>query len=130
MLDGRLPVDLSEPEMQGVESVEIRSDTVDGPVLARAERTAGPASIAAEGLAEGRNYWVVPVPGYRPTQWPRRFNVAARGELQSVRARLLDFDRQQAGTLATAMMRAAWLARENYDYDALVTLKAVGMRTR
>lgn len=130
LLDGRLLVDFSEPEMQGVESVEIRGDSVDGPLLARAERTAGPAPIPAEGLAVGRSYWAVPVPGRRPTQAPKRFDVAAPGELQTARARLLDFDRQQAGPLATAMMRAAWLARENYEYDALVTLKVVGMRVR
>lgn len=130
LLEGRLLVDFSEPEMQGVESVEIRGDSIDGPLLARTERTVGPASIPAEGLAVGRSYWAVPLPGHRPTQAPKRFSVATPGELQTVRAKLLDFDRQQAGPLATAMMRAAWLAHENYDYDALVTLKAVGMRTR
>lgn len=130
LLDGRLLVDFSEPEMQGVESVEIRGDRVDGALLARAERTTGPTPIPAEGLAAGRSYWAVLVPGHRPTHAPKRFSVATAGELQTVRARLLDFDRQQAGPLATAMMRAAWLAREDYEYDALVTLKAVGMRTR
>ena len=44
--------------------------------------------------------------------------------------RLRVFDQQQAGPLATAMMRAAWLAQQNYDYDALVTMKAIGMRVR
>jgi hypothetical protein len=40
------------------------------------------------------------------------------------------FDQQRAGPLATAMMRAAWLAQQNYDYDALATMKSVGLRTR
>jgi hypothetical protein len=70
------------------------------------------------------------VPGDRPNQTPRRFTVAPEHERQDAIDRLRAFDRQQAGPLATAMMRAAWLAQQNYDYDALATMKAVGLRTR
>lgn len=130
LLEGRLLVDFSEPDMQGVESVEIRGDSIDGPLLARAARAPGPTAIEAGSLSVGRNYWAVLVPSQRPTQAPKRFTVAPPQEQQAVRERLRAFDRQDAGPLATAMMRAAWLAQQNYDYDALVTMKSVGMRTR
>ena len=130
LLEGRLLVDFSEPDMQGVESVEIRGDSVDGPLLASAARTPGPAAIDAGALSVGRNYWAVLVPSQRPTQAPKRFTLAAPQERQAVLERLRAFERQQAGPLATAMMRAAWLAQQNYDYDALVAMKSVGMRTR
>jgi len=130
LLDGRLLVDFSEPDMQGVEAVEIRGDRVDGPLLASASRTPGPTQIEAGSLSPGRNYWAVLVPALRPTQAPKRFSVATQQQQQAVLAQLSAFDRQRAGPLATAMMRAAWLAQENYDYDALATMKTVGMRTR
>jgi hypothetical protein len=130
LLDGQLLVDFSEPEMQGVEAVEIRRDSVSGPVVARALRAPGPTKIGAGSLSDGPSYWAVPQPGARPTQSPKRFSVAPRQEREEVVAKLQAFDRQQAGPLATAMMRAAWLAEENYDYDSLVTMKAVGMRVR
>ncbi|MGL6111057.1 MAG: hypothetical protein ACRC2B_13265 [Rubrivivax sp.] len=130
LLEGRLLVDFSEPDMQGVESVEIRGDSIDGPLLATAARTPGPTAIEAGSLSVGRNYWAVLVPSQRPTQAPKRFTVAPPQEQQLVRERLRAFEHQQAGPLATAMMRAAWLAQQNYDYDALVTMKSIGMRTR
>jgi hypothetical protein len=130
LLEGRLLVDFSEPDMQGVESVEIRGDSIDGPVLAMAARTPGPTPIDAGSLSVGRNYWAVLVPSGRPTQAPKRFTIASSQEQQAVRERLRAFERQQAGPLATAMMRAAWLAQQDYDYDALVTMKSVGLRTR
>ena len=130
LLDGRLLVDFSEPDMQGVESVEIRGDSIDGPVLAVAARTSGPTPIDAGTLSVGRHYWAVLVPSSRPTQTPKRFTIAAPQEQQAVRERLRAFERQNAGPLATAMMRAAWLAQQDYDYDALVTMKSVGMRAR
>lgn len=115
--------------MQGVEAVEFRRDSIDGPVTARIDRVPGPASIAGEPFVAGATYWAVPVPGERPHQTPRRFSVASPQERQAAIDGLRVFDRQQAGPLATAMMRAAWLAQQNYDYDALVTMKAVGLRT-
>ena len=130
LLEGKLLVDFSEPDMQGVESVEIRGDSIDGPLLASAARAPGPTAIEAGSLSVGRNYWAVLVPNQRPTQAPKRFTVAPSQEQQVVRERLRAFDRHQAGPLATAMMRAAWLAQQDYDYDALVTMKSVGMRTR
>jgi hypothetical protein len=130
LLDGQLLVDFSEPEMQGVDAVEIRRDSSSGPVVARAPRTAGPARIAADALADGPSYWAVPQSGAQPTPAPKRFSVAPAQERQVVLAKLQVFDRQQAGPLATAMMRAAWLAQQSYDYDALVTMKTIGMRVR
>jgi hypothetical protein len=130
LLDGRLLVDFSEPDMQGVDAVEIRGDRVDGPLVASAARTPGPTQIEVGSLPPGRNYWTVLVPAIRPTLAPRRFSVATPQQQQAVLEKLRAFDRQQAGPLATAMMRAAWLAQENYDYDALATMKTVGMRTR
>jgi hypothetical protein len=130
LLEGSLLVDFSEPDMQGVESVEIRGDSIDGPLLAVAARSSGPTPIDARTLSVGRSYWAVLVPSSRPTQAAKRFTIAAPQEQQAVLERLRAFDRQQAGPLATAMMRAAWLAQQDYDYDALVTMKSVGMRTR
>jgi hypothetical protein len=130
LLDGRLLVDFSEPEMLGVEAVEIRRDSVSGPLVVSAPRTAGPAAIPTASLSDGPSYWAVPLPAQRPTQSPKPFNLAPPQERQDALAKLQAFDRQQAGPLATAMMRAAWLAQENYDYDALVTMKAIGMRVR
>lgn len=130
LLDGRLLVDFSEPDMQGVQAVEIRGDRIDGPLLASAARTSGPTQIEVGSLPPGRNYWTVLVPAIRPTLAPRRFSVATPQEQQAVLDKLRAFERQQAGPLATAMMRAAWLAQENYDYDALATMKTVGMRAR
>jgi hypothetical protein len=130
LLDAMLLVDFAEADMQGVEAVEFRRDGIDGPLTARIERAPGPASIAGESFVAGPYYWAVPVPGGRPNQAPRRFSLAAEQERQAVVDRLRVFDRQQAGPLATAMMRAAWLAQQNYDYDALATMKAVGLRTR
>jgi hypothetical protein len=130
LLDGQLLVDFSEPEMQGVDAVEIRRDSVSGPIVVSTARTPGPVKIAAGSLSEGPSYWAVPQPAARPTQSPKRFNVAAPKEREEVLAKLQAFDRQQAGPLATAMMRAAWLAQQNYDYDALATMKAVGLRAR
>jgi hypothetical protein len=130
LLDGQLLVDFSEPEMQGVEAVEIRRDSSSGPIVARAPRTAGPARIAADSLADGPSYWAVPQSGAQPTPAPKRFSLAPPQERQDVLAKLQVFDRQQAGPLATAMMRAAWLAQQSYDYDALVTMKTIGLRVR
>lgn len=130
LLDGRLLVDFSEVDMQGVETVEIHRDSVDGPLVERIVRTSGPAAISVASMLEDSYYWTVLVPGDRPNQTPRRFSIATSQERQAIRDKLRVFDRQQAGPLATAMMRAAWLAQENYDYDALATMKAVGMRTR
>jgi hypothetical protein len=130
LLDGQLLFDFSEPEMQGVERVDIRRDSVSGPVVASTPRTAGPTRIPAASLSDGPSYWAVPQPAVRPTQTPRRFNLAPPQERAEVLARLQAFDRQRAGPLATAMMRAAWLAQEDYDYDALVTMKSIGMRLR
>ncbi len=130
LLEGRLWVDFSETDMQGVETVEIHRDRVDGPLVERIARAPGTAAISIDALAQGPYYWTVLVPGDRPNQTPRRFSIATAQERQAMLDKLSVFDRQQAGPLATAMMRAAWLAQENYDYDALATMKAVGMRTR
>jgi hypothetical protein len=130
LLDAVLLVDFAEADMQGVEAVEFRRDGIDGPVTARIDRVPGPASIPGEAFVAGPYYWAVPVPGGRPNQAPRRFSVAPEPERQAVIDKLRVFDRQQAGPLATVMMRAAWLAQQNYDYDALATMKAVGLRTR
>ncbi len=130
LLDEVVLVDFAEADMQGVEAVEFRRDRIDGPLTARIERAPGPASIPGEPFVAGPTYWAVPVPGERPSQTPRRFTVAPERERQDAIDRLRAFDRQQAGPLATAMMRAAWLAQQNYDYDALATMKAVGLRTR
>ena len=130
LLDDVLRVDFAEADMQDIEAVEFRRDGIDGPVAARIERVPGPASTPGEAFVAGRFYWAVPIPGGRPHQAPRRFSVAPEPERQAAMDRLRVFDRQQAGPLATAMMRAAWLAQQNYDYDALATMKAVGLRTR
>jgi len=130
LLDAVLLVDFSEADMQGVEAVEIRRDGLDGPLAARIDRVPGPASISGSALSAGTYYWAVPVPGGRPDQLPRRFSLAPEPERQAASEQMRVFDRQQAGPLATAMMRAAWLAQRNYDYDALVAMKAVGLRTR
>ena len=130
LLDAVVLVDFSEADMQGVEALEFRRDGIDGPLTARIERAPGPVSIAGVPFIAGTDYWVVPLPGGRPNQLPRRFSVAPDPERQTVMEQLRVFDRQQAGPLATAMMRAAWLAQQNYDYDALSAMKAVGLRTR
>lgn len=130
LLDAVLLVDFSEADMQGVEAVEFRRDGLDGPLTARIERAAGPASTPGAPFVAGPDYWTVPVPGGRPDQLPRRFSVAPDAERQAAIDQMRAFDRQQAGPLATAMMRAAWLAQRNYDYDALAAMKAVGLRTR
>jgi hypothetical protein len=130
LLDEVVLVDFAEADMQGVEAVEFRRDRIDGPLTVRIDRAPGPASIPGEPFVSGPYYWAVPVPGDRPNQTPRRFTVASERERQNAIERLRAFDRQQAGPLATAMMRAAWLAQQNYDYDALATMKAVGLRTR
>jgi hypothetical protein len=130
LLDAVVMVDFGEADMQDVEAVEFRRDGIDGPVTARIDRVPGPASIPGESFVAGPYYWAVSIPGGRPNQAPRRFSVASEPERQAAMDRLRVFDRQQAGPLATAMMRAAWLAQQNYDYDALATMKAVGLRTR
>jgi hypothetical protein len=130
LLDAVLQVDFAEADMQGVEAVEFRRDGLDGPVAARIDRVPGPASVAGAAFVAGPYYWAVPLPGGLPHQAPRRFSVAPEAERQAALARLKVFDMQQAGPLATAMMRAAWLAQQNYDYDALATMKAVGLRIR
>jgi hypothetical protein len=130
MLDAVLLVDFAEADMQDVEAVEFRRDAIDGPVTARIDRVPGPASTPGSPFAAGPYYWAVPIPGGRPHQTPRRFSVASESERQAALESLRAFERQQAGPLATAMMRAAWLAQRNYDYDALATMKAVGLRTR
>lgn len=130
LLDAVLQVDFAEADMQGVDAVEFRRDRLDGPVAARIDRVPGPASVAGGAFVAGPYYWAVPLPGGPPHQAPRRFSVAPEAERQAALARLQVFDRQQAGPLATAMMRAAWLAQQNYDYDALATMKAVGLRIR
>jgi hypothetical protein len=123
-------VDFSEADMQGVEAVEFRRDGIDGTLTARIDRVPGPASVPGEYFVAGPYYWAVPIPGGRPNQAARRFSVAPEPDRQAAIKRLRVFDQQQAGPLATAMMRAAWLAQQNYDYDALATMKAVGLRTR
>ncbi|HEX7442093.1 MAG TPA: hypothetical protein VF319_18585 [Caldimonas sp.] len=130
LLDQVVLVDFAEADMQGVEAVEFHRDSVDGPLTARIDRAPGPTSIPGDAFVAGPYYWAVPVPGERPNQAPRRFTVAPERERQDAIDRLRVFDRQQAGPLATTMMRAAWLAQQNYDYDALATMKAVGLRTR
>jgi len=130
LLDDVVRVDFAEADMQDIEAVEFRREGIDGPVAARIERGPGPASTPGEAFVAGRFYWAVPIPGGRPNQAPRRFSVAPEPERQAAMDRLRVFDQQQAGPLATAMMRAAWLAQQNYDYDALATMKAVGLRTR
>lgn len=130
LLDGRLLVDFSEADLQGVDAVEFRSGSADGPLAARIARAAGVASTADTVFVAGPDYWAVLVPAERPSQSPRRFNLAGAAERQATLDRLRVFDRLQAGPLATAMMRAAWLAQQNYDYDALATMKAVGLRAR
>jgi hypothetical protein len=116
--------------MRGVEVVEFRSERIDGPLAARIDRVPGPASTPGSPFAAGADYWAVLVPAERPSQAPRRFTPAPPAERQAALDRLQLFDRQQAGPLATAMMRAAWLAQQSYDYDALLAMKAVGLRTR
>jgi len=130
LLDNLVRVDFAETDMQDVEAVEFRRDAIDGPVTARIDRVPGPASAPGEPFVAGPYYWALPLPGGRPQQAPRRFSVAPDAERQAAIERLRVFDQQQAGPLATAMMRAAWLAQQNYDYDALATMKAVGLRTR
>jgi hypothetical protein len=130
LLDGRVLVDFSEADLQGVDTVEFRSGSADGPLAARIARAAGVASTADTVFAAGPDYWVVLVPAERPSQSPRRFSLAEAAERQATLDRLRVFDRLQAGPLATAMMRAAWLAQQNYGYDALATMKAVGLRAR
>lgn len=130
LLDAVMLVDFSEADMQGVEAVEFRRDGVDGVVTARIDRVPGPASIPSDAFVAGPYYWAVPIPGGRPNQTARRFSVAPESDRQAALERLRMFDQQRAGPLATAMMRAAWLAQQNYDYDALATMKAVGLRTR
>jgi hypothetical protein len=130
LLDNVVLVDFGEADMQDVEAVEFRRDAIDGSVTARIDRVPGPASAPGEPFVAGAYYWALPLPGGRPNQAPRRFSVAPEPERQAAMDRLRVFDQQHAGPLATAMMRAAWLAQQNYDYDALVTMKSVGLRTR
>jgi hypothetical protein len=130
LLENVVLVDFTEADMQDVEAVEFRRDTVDGSVTVRIDRVPGPASVPGEPFVAGPYYWALPLPGGRPNQAPRRFSVAPEPERQAAMDRLRVFDQQGAGPLATAMMRAAWLAQQNYDYDALATMKSVGLRTR
>lgn len=130
LLDQKVWIDFGDKGLRGVESVEIRRDNLDGPMVLRADRSdhaEGLVRLHAKDLAPGQDYWAVMTPSPLPTQTPRQFRMATARQVDEVRAHWRAFDRQRAGPLATAMMRAAWLAENQYEYDALVTLKAIGV---
>ena len=126
-LDDQLQVALDEPQLEAVQTVEVRmidATGAPGAVVARAGRGTGLATLDVSNLKPGEPYEAVLLPERPALMEPLRFTLATPAERREAQVQMQRFAQLKAGSYATALMCAAWLDAGGWSYDARAMLRS------
>ena len=130
LLQSKLVLDLSDPALQHVETIEFREGTYNGPVISKIDRSGLVATQDVKPFQPDKRYfWIIH--GAAPGLAPQDFTVGSRADVKRARKVLAEIERDRAaGTLGQTVMKAEWLMRQKYAFDATEVLRAAGLELR
>lgn len=127
LIPPRLRLDLSDPAMRGATAIEFREGAFNGPVVERIDQPGTVAELSVTPFRRNQRYfWIIR--GAPAGLAPVDFSVASKDELERAREAFAEIEADlAAGVLGRAVMKADWLKRENYTFDAAEILRAAGL---
>jgi hypothetical protein len=107
--------------------VEFREESPEGPLVHRLDKPSRRVPLSVKGLRPSTSYFVVVGP-QGPGTIPLQFTTASAEEARAIRRALAKLDADKdAGDVGRAFLKADWLQRHGYKFDALQVLLLAGL---